>query len=225
MRIFLTRITSLCFAITLLTLSAVTAFADEEQGAGNSTELTINGDASANIGEVVTYTLYLAEASDPVVGFELRLFYDSDVLEYQQGSLHFDKFDVVIYNEGIPGKISYDLLSGDKKLVDGKNPPVNQSADVVDRYSGDFPNYDDGMGDNYVSGSRSEQHEVLVEENGSLVPYVRSSVREVATPAATADGAGWFQRNSWILFVGIGLAVAAVAVAVAVAVKKGKKEG
>ena len=40
MRIFLTRITSLCFAITLLTLSAVTAFADEEQGAGNSTELT-----------------------------------------------------------------------------------------------------------------------------------------------------------------------------------------
>lgn len=279
MRIFLTRITSLCFAITLLTLSAVTAFADEEQGAGNSTELTINGDASANIGEVVTYTLYLADASDPVVGFELRLFYDSDVLEYQQGSLHFDKFDVVIYNEGIPGKIpmncsqfnnpsdfskkaqfvsasfkvlkpgatdityyftelygenmsflstftfSYDLLSGDKKLVDGKNPPVNQSADVVDRYSGDFPNYDDGMGDNYVSGNRSEQHEVLVEENGSLVPYVRSLVREITTPAATADSAGWFQRNSWILFVGIGLAVAAVAVAVVFAVKKGKKEG
>ncbi len=117
------------------------------------------------------------------------------------------------------------MLSGDKNLVHGKNPPVNQSAEVVDRYSGDFPNYDDGMGDNYVSGNRSEQHEVLVEENGSLVPYVRSSVREVATPAATADGAGWFQRNRWILFIGIGLAVAAVAVAVAIAVKKGKKEG
>lgn len=278
MRNFLTRFTSLCFAITLLTLSAVTASA-EENNAESTTALKINGDASANIGEVVTYSLYLADASDPIVGFELRLFYDSEYLEYQQGSLHFDKFDVVIYNEGIPGKIpmncsqfnnpsdfskksqfvsasfkvlkpgnanityfftelygdnmsflstftfSYNLIAGDDKvLVKDKNPPVNQSADVVDRYAGDFPNYEDGMGDNYLSANRSEQHEVLVEENGTLVPYVKSYVQEITSPTATGDSIGWFQRNHWVLYAGIGLAVAAVVAAVIVAVKKGKSE-
>lgn len=100
MRIILKRLTSVCFAITLLTFSFLTASAEGE----NDNNLTINGQAEVNVGDVVTYTLYLSDATEPIVGFELRLFYDEECLKYQQGSLKFDQFDVV-YNEGIPGRI------------------------------------------------------------------------------------------------------------------------
>ena len=100
------KITSVCFALALTLLSAVTAFADD------STEtLKINGEANVKAGDTVNYTLYLSDATEPIVGFELRLFYNSDLLEYQKGSLKFEKFDVVIYNEEIPGKIPMNCSS------------------------------------------------------------------------------------------------------------------
>lgn len=101
------KITSVCFVLAMLLSSALTAFADSE----DSDTLTINGKAVAKVGDVLTYTLYLSEATEPVVGFEMRLFYDSDDLEYEKSSLKFDNFDVVIYNEDIDGKIPMNCSS------------------------------------------------------------------------------------------------------------------
>ena len=103
------KITSLCFALTLLTFSAFTVSA--EDGAKAEGSLTLNDEATVNVGDTVTYSLYLGDTVEPIVGFELRLFYDSDYLEYQKGSLKFEKFDVVVYNEDIEGKIPMNSTS------------------------------------------------------------------------------------------------------------------
>ena len=101
------KITSLCFALTLLTFSALTVSAED----GAKESLTINDEATVNVGDTVTYSLYLGDTVEPIVGFELRLFYDSEFLEYQKGSLKFEKFDVVVYNEDIVGKIPMNSTS------------------------------------------------------------------------------------------------------------------
>ena len=109
MKQFVLKITSLCFALTLLTFSALSVSA--EDGAKADATLTLNDEATVNVGDTVTYSLYLGDTVEPIVGFELRLFYDSDFLEYQKGSLKFEKFDVVVYNEDIVGKIPMNSTS------------------------------------------------------------------------------------------------------------------
>ncbi len=101
------KITSVCFVLAMLLSSALTAFAESEEGES----LTVNGKAVAEVGDVLTYSLYLSEATEPIVGFEMRLFYDSEHLEYEKSSLNFDNFDVVIYNEDIEGKIPMNCSS------------------------------------------------------------------------------------------------------------------
>ena len=107
MKQLFSKITSICFALAMISLSVVPAFADDTtaKAKDNGELLNINGDADVAVGETVTYTLYLSDATDPIVGFEMRLFYDSDFLEYQKSSLKFEKFEVVIYNEDLDGKI------------------------------------------------------------------------------------------------------------------------
>jgi len=103
------KITSLCFALTLFTFSALTVSAEDGAAAGDT--LTLNDEATVKTGDTVTYSLYLGDTVEPIVGFELRLFYDSEYLEYQKGSLKFEKFDVVVYNEDIEGKIPMNSTS------------------------------------------------------------------------------------------------------------------
>lgn len=100
------KITSVCFAVVLVVCSVITAFAEENQGV-----LKINEKTDVEVGKTVTYTLYLSDTVEPIVGFEMRLFYDSDFLEYQKGSLKFEKFDVVVYNEDIKGRIPMNCSS------------------------------------------------------------------------------------------------------------------
>ena len=108
MKLFLRKLCSLCFAVSIIAISVSAVGAEQSNAAQNNTsaadQLTLNG-VNVDKGDLVTYTLYLSDVMDPVVGFELRLFYDETKLEYQKGSLHFDNFDVVIYNENIPGRI------------------------------------------------------------------------------------------------------------------------
>lgn len=101
------RLISACFAMTLVVMSPFAA------AAANSEKLNINDTADIDVGKTVKYTMYLADASVPIEGFELRLFYDQEYLEYQTGSIKFDKFSVVVYNEKIPGKIpaNYSAIS------------------------------------------------------------------------------------------------------------------
>jgi len=60
-------------------------------------------------------TLYMSDAVESIVGFDLRLFYDYEKLEYQKSSLKFENFDVVIYNEEMQGKIPMNCSSLENK--------------------------------------------------------------------------------------------------------------
>ena len=104
MRQITLKLSSVCFVLALALCSVLPVFAEAKDDADADT-LTINKEAQIAVGDIVTYTLNLSEAPEPIVGFELRLFYDSDFLEYQKSSLTFDKFDMVIYNEDIKGKL------------------------------------------------------------------------------------------------------------------------
>lgn len=129
------KLSSLCFAVVLLLCAVVPAFAEESgaSAASGGSQLTINKEAVAEKGKTVTYTLYLSETVKPIVGFELCLFYDSKHLEYQKGSLKFDNFDVVIYNEDLDGRIpmNHSALTNTKVFSD-KSQFVSASFKVLD---------------------------------------------------------------------------------------------
>ena len=91
------KLISLCFVLTMMLSATITAFATEDV-------LTINGEAKANVGDTVKYSLYLSDCTEEIIGFELRLFYDSDCLEMNKDSIKYEKFDGVIHNTNIPGK-------------------------------------------------------------------------------------------------------------------------
>ena len=123
---------SLCCALALLLCAVSPVMAEEQNNEDNNGEkLVINGEASAAVGDVVTYTLYMSDAIEPIVGFDLRLFYDFEYLEYQKSSLKFEKFDVVIYNEEMEGKIPMNCSSLENKPVfDEKGQFVSASFKV-----------------------------------------------------------------------------------------------
>lgn len=131
------QLSTFCFAIAIVLASAVSVFASEAKtenkteadnstlhsegsegndAGNNAEELTINGKAKAKVGDVVTYTLNLSETLKPIVGFDVCLFFNSQFLEYQKGSLKFDNFEPVIYNEDLDGRIpmNYSSLTSDK---------------------------------------------------------------------------------------------------------------
>ncbi len=156
MKQFGLKITSLCFAVLLLLCAVTPVLAEEATKAettqkesaqkessgktsqktekkGDSAQLTINKDAKVDVGKTVTYTLYISETVKPIVGFELCLFYDKDHLQYQKGSLKFDNFDVVVYNEDLEGRIpmNHSNLSNTKVFSD-KTQFVSASFKVLD---------------------------------------------------------------------------------------------
>ena len=107
------RLTSLFFTVALMIFSVASVNADDTETSkeSKSTGLTINDKANIEVGKTVSYTFYLSEATEPVEGFELRLFYDSEYLKYKKNSLKFEKFDVVFFNENIEGKIPMNYTS------------------------------------------------------------------------------------------------------------------
>lgn len=132
------KFTSVCFALILL-LFAVTAVSAEE-GAQTTAQLTINDEAKVNVGDTVKFTLYLSEVKDPIIGFEMRIFYDDEFLEYQEKSLDFEKFEVVFFNESIAGKLPMNwtdfthpadfadkgvFLTADFKVLKGGNADIS----------------------------------------------------------------------------------------------------
>ena len=128
---------ALVFGSTAVVCAADTTSAETTAGAGTQaaeggSTLTINNAASVEVGKTVTYTLYLSEATESIVGFELRLFYDSDFLEYQKNTLKFDKFDVVFFNEDIKGKIPMNYTSlNNQPLFDKKGQFLTANFKVL----------------------------------------------------------------------------------------------
>ncbi len=82
----------------ILTSSLSVAYAADD-------ELIINGEGKAKVGDTVKYTLYLDETKEDIIGFELRLFYNSEYLSFNKKSLTSEKFDNLFYNPDLDGKI------------------------------------------------------------------------------------------------------------------------
>ncbi len=92
------KIISICLIIAMFGLFSATAYAEDE-------ELNINDGAKVNVGDRVKFTLSLSDADTPVIGFELRLFYDDSYLELDKNSVNFPEFDNVVYNPDISNMI------------------------------------------------------------------------------------------------------------------------
>lgn len=97
MKFLVLKLTSVCCAALLLAASMATVLAAEE--------LTVNGEAKVNVGDTVKLSLKLADTDENVVGFEMRLFYDADKLEYVKDSLVAEQFDALYVNQDIEGQI------------------------------------------------------------------------------------------------------------------------
>lgn len=90
MRNFLRIIGSTCILFAIISFSFTSANAAEQ--------LTINNETTVNVGDKITFTLNLADTEEDIIGFELRLFYDSESLELVDNSLTYPKFDNVVSN-------------------------------------------------------------------------------------------------------------------------------
>ncbi|MBQ8007307.1 MAG: hypothetical protein IJ598_11450 [Ruminococcus sp.] len=98
MKHLMTTITAVFIGALLLAASATVAFAESDI-------LTINGEAKVKVGDTVKFTLYLEDTTEDIIGFELRLFYDTDKLTFDKQSINSEKFDNLFYNPDIEGKI------------------------------------------------------------------------------------------------------------------------
>ncbi len=98
MRHKIAKIGSILLASMILLASVSTAFA--------AAELKIN-DATVNVneGDTIKFTLNLSDTTEDIIGFELRVFFDSEKLELVKGSVTSDKFDNLFYNEDLDGKL------------------------------------------------------------------------------------------------------------------------
>ncbi len=85
-------------AAALIALSSVPMAYAESADAGAS-------DITINKGDNVEFKLYLGDTKEEIIGFELRLFYDANLLEFDKESLTAEHFDSLFYNPDIEGKI------------------------------------------------------------------------------------------------------------------------
>ncbi len=211
------RLTSFCFALTLLLFAVTPALADETTAAQTTAaaaqsddELTINEVAKAKVGDTVRLTLCLSDVKDPIIGFEMRLFYDSACLEYQQKSLNYEKFEVVYFNESIVGKIPMNwtdfthpadfsqkgvFLTADFKVLKGGAGTI--SYFVSEMYGEDMTylksykwTYDLSVADNKIVSDGvlpvSQDKDTLDNNQGSFINYV-DGMGEENSPNQVAD--------------------------------------
>lgn len=190
MKKHLVRIISLCFAaILMLSCNSLTAFAADD-------ELTINGEAKVKVGDKVKYTLYLSDTTDDIIGFELRLFYDHNFLDFDKDSINYKKFDGVVHNLNLEDKIPInwtnintpvsfsskdEFLSLEFKVL--KNGETEISQFVTEMYGDDMTylksykwTYDISVNDKTIATDLtpviSDDPETLEKNQGSFINYI-----------------------------------------------------
>lgn len=188
MKKLFSKIISLCFVLMIMFAATQTAFATEEQ-------LTINGEAKVNVGDTVKFSLYLSDCTEEIIGFEMRLFYDSEYLEMDKESIVYEKFDGVIHNTNIEGKFPTSwtnvsnpadfsekalFLSADFKVLKAGDAEI--SYFVTDMYGDDMTylksykwTYDITVNDEAVVSEKtppvSRDEETLSKKQGSFINY------------------------------------------------------
>jgi preprotein translocase subunit SecE len=93
------KILSLMVVMLMMFAAVPSVFAAEE--------LVVNSNATVNVGDTITYTVYLSDCEDPILGIQMYLLFDNDKLEYIKDSLEFGKFESVYYNENLDGYIPF----------------------------------------------------------------------------------------------------------------------
>lgn len=97
------RVLKITFALTLVALimaaSCVCAFAAKE-------EITVNG-ATAEVGDIVTYSLNLSDCTENVEGLQMYVVYDSKSLKLDEDSLEFPKLNGVVSNTKLENIITF----------------------------------------------------------------------------------------------------------------------
>ena len=91
------KLTVTCLVLMLAAISTLPVFAADG--------LKINGTAEAQAGDKVKLTLNLADASEEIIGFELRLFYDPEKLTFNEDSFSAPQFEGCVVNDMGDGKI------------------------------------------------------------------------------------------------------------------------
>lgn len=188
MKRLISKIITLCLVLIIMLSSAITAFATEDI-------LTINGEAKVSVGDTVKFSLYLSECTEEIIGFEMRLFYDSEYLEMDKDSIVYEKFDGVIHNTNIPGKFPTSwtnisqpadfskkalFLSADFKVLKAGDAEI--SYFVTDMYGDDMTylksykwTYDITVNNEAVVTEKtppiSRDEQTLREKQGSFINY------------------------------------------------------
>ena len=98
MKKHISRILSVFFVMSIVLASSFTTSAAED-------ELVINSDAKVKVGDTVKFSLYLSDTTEDIIGFEMRLFYDNEYLEFDKDSITYEKFNGVIHNLNLENKI------------------------------------------------------------------------------------------------------------------------
>lgn len=68
---------------------------------------TINGDFTAKLGDKFTYSMYMSDCKEEVLGVQMYVFYDQDCLEIDAESVEFDQFKGAIFNANLEGYMTF----------------------------------------------------------------------------------------------------------------------
>lgn len=90
-----------CTAAMLLVTLALSANAADE--------IKINDTASVPVGDSFTYSMYIADASNGIMGMQAYVFYDTEYLEIDTESINFETLNGVIYNGNLDGYMTFNF--------------------------------------------------------------------------------------------------------------------
>lgn len=189
MKKHISRILSVFFVMSIVLASSFTTSAAED-------ELVINSDAKVKVGDTVKFSLYLSDTTEDIIGFEMRLFYDNEYLEFDKDSITYEKFNGVIHNLNLENKIPISwtnisepanfsqkalFVSADFKVLKGGETEISQF--VTEMYGDDMTylksykwTYDISVNDEDVVTDKTPvmyaDEETLNRSQGSFINYV-----------------------------------------------------
>ncbi|MGN0501061.1 MAG: cohesin domain-containing protein [Ruminococcus sp.] len=94
---------------TLVCCTAAMLLAALPVSANAADEVRINDAASVAVGESFTYSMYISDASDGIMGMQAYVFYDTDYLEIDTASINFETLNGVIYNGNLNGYMTFNF--------------------------------------------------------------------------------------------------------------------
>lgn len=94
---------------TLVCCSATMFLLALPLSANAADEVRINDAASVAVGESFTYSMYISDASDGIMGMQAYVFYDTDYLEIDTASINFETLNGVIYNGNLNGYMTFNF--------------------------------------------------------------------------------------------------------------------